>query len=101
MSADNVKDELAWIFANANYAEEIVEGAFTFLAERGMVVLGPDGEPIDVRPALRAIAWVAANETDFESEHDSSEVFEALESYGIGPLLAAACYGLAAAEVEP
>ena len=55
--SDNVKDELAKVFGLADavswgLADDLAEAALAFLAERGMVVLGPDSEPLDVRPAV-------------------------------------------------
>lgn len=56
--SDNVKDGLAAALSRADYEVAapveymiMAEAALVFLAGRGMVVLGPDGEPLDVRPA--------------------------------------------------
>jgi hypothetical protein len=60
------------------------------LAERGMVVLGPDGEPLDVRPALRALeCW---------AQERRGGAHNWLTANGLPSPLADAC--LAAAEVE-
>ena len=71
--------------------EVSIAAAIDFLAERGMVVLGPDGEPIDVRPALWALGRMAP--------WDDADDHSWLAHRGITDTLADAC--LAAAEVEP
>ena len=57
--SDNVKVELRAVLS-ASLASSAwfgqVDAVLAHLAERGMVVLGPDGEPLDVRPALRDLA---------------------------------------------
>jgi hypothetical protein len=60
------------------------------LAERGMVVLGPDGEPLRIVEALRLLAWWASERKG--GRHTW------LTMNGLSSELADAC--LAAAEVE-
>ena len=80
---------------------EILEGLFgpngialRYLAERGMVVLGPDGEPLDVRPLLAmARSW-----SKFAGLADMAPG-SWLVREGLPADLADAC--LAADEVEP
>ena len=100
--SDNVKDELHRVLSDADLDEDAIGGyvamadaAIAHLAERGFLVLGPDGEPIDVRPALRALG-LRADEWDHPAIGWSA--LEALNSWGIEGPLADAC--LAAAEVE-
>ena len=69
----------------------MADAALAHLAERGMVVLGPDGEPLDVRPALRLQGRYA----DLVAGKQGSEW---LAKRGLSWQLADAC--LAAAEVE-
>lgn len=94
--SDNVKDELAKVVGLADavswsLADDLAEAALAFLAERGFLVLGPDGEPIDVRPALRDLAKA------YEIPKRAEWVAWLAES--IPAPLAEAC--VAAAEVEP
>jgi hypothetical protein len=74
--------------------EKIGAAVLAHLAERGMVVLGPDGEPLDVRPLVRTVMRSARRErgrfTDIATWLMNTEGYE--------PPLADAC--LAAAEVE-
>lgn len=69
------------------------------LAERGMVVLGPDGEPLNVRPALRACGCEAHKHGDDDSPIGDTPLRWLEIVHGITGPLADAC--LAAAEVEP
>lgn len=95
---DNARDELRdvlahWPIGSGYYATdvdaatagEMADAVLAHLAERGMVVLGPDGEPLDVRPALRAARMWGGS--------------AALASFGITGPLASTC--LAAAETDP
>lgn len=59
--SDNVKDQIAEATMYQIHGLD-VDTILEFLAERGMVVLGPDGEPLDVRPALRVLGSSAAAE---------------------------------------
>lgn len=103
--SDNVKGELDDIIASsvphdplrAYTIEVAVNQIIAHLAERGMVVLGPDGEPLDVRPALRALADQAMDGANWAAPYDSATLW--LGSAGITGPLADAC--IAAAEVEP
>lgn len=73
------------------------------LAERGMVILGPDDEPLDVRPALKGHGYIALDYADERYDYPDSpahrgEAMKWLTDRGITGPLADAC--LAAAE-EP
>lgn len=77
--------------ATRDRAVAIVDGVLDHLAAEGMVVLGPDGEPLDVRPALRLQGRYA----DLVAGKRGSEW---LAQRGLSWQLADAC--LAAAEVD-
>ena len=93
--SDNVRDELAEL-PPTRAISRIVRSirypllgsragveALAHLAERGMVVFGPDGEPLDVRPALRALKGFA----DYRYDMTLGDRHESLEQFGItGPL---------------
>ena len=105
--SDNVKDELAKVVGLADavswsLADDLAEAALAFLAERGFLVLGPDGEPIDVRPALRALgrmAWeMVVHHRDATAEQLRGAALTHLWAWGVTGPLADTC--LAAAE-EP
>ena len=95
----STRDELAEImdlcFEASNDVDHMAAAVLAHLAERGMVVLGPDGEPIDVRPALRALELISRTS---KSHHPEDPVY-VLMCAGITGPLADAC--LAAAEVGP
>jgi len=109
----SIRDELVDVIAgemdDPSGACQAAPAVLAHLAERGMVVLGPDGEPIDVRPALRALgldAWLTAA-NGFQEDVDPhglgynlrAQALTVLEHQNItGPLADA---GLAAEEVEP
>lgn len=101
--SNNVRDELTcrFVYGPIGYATayEMTAAFFAYLAERGMVVLGPDGEPIDVRPALRALGLDARNIHEHALElFGHSDIRHCARRLAPGPL-ADAC--LAAAEVKP
>ena len=106
--SDNVKDlqDALWDFysgAGEFNSREILAFVFACAAERGMVVLGPDGEPLDVRPVLRALGeaawpfkWTTRNGR-FHAENRPGALRRLAATNVTGPL-ASAC--LAAAEME-
>lgn len=99
---DNVKGEFRR--SELTVAGKIVaDRLIAHLAERGMVVPGPDGEPQVLTPLLRALGdeawpfkWTTINGR-FHSENRPGALRRLAEQGITGPL-AAAC--LAAAEVE-
>lgn len=96
--SDNVRDELATelsaIGIRTEHVVRIIDYLLANLAERGMVVLGPDGEPLDVRPLLAmARSW-----SKFAGLADMAPG-SWLVREGLPADLADAC--LAADEVEP
>lgn len=101
--SDNVKDELAELYAPGCIGKEQATFIIELLAERGRVVLGPDGEPLRIVDALRALgddAWPAKWQTSkgrFHADYRPSALRRLAEQGITGPL-ADAC--LAAAEVE-
>lgn len=104
--SDNVRDELAQVLLRCGVMFDGTQGHRTrltiaaavlaHLAGRGMVVLDPDGEPLDVRPALRALGHITIHQWN-----DGSRLVARadLAHYRITGPLASAC--LAAAETEP
>jgi hypothetical protein len=54
---DEIADEIWGVMPEVTRwrVEDAAKAVLVYLAERGMVVLGPDGELLDVRPALRAL----------------------------------------------
>jgi hypothetical protein len=96
--AHDVKDVMDDIIAStvphdplrAYTIELAVNDILAHLAERGMVVLGADGEPLDMRPAMRALGQAATDSPGWGASW--------LAELSVTGPLADAC--LAAAEVE-
>lgn len=104
--SDNELTDKMWEFYDGQgqfHARELLELCiFPHLAERGMVVFGPDGEPLDVRSALRALGEWAFSQAHpmAPAERRRRVALDCLRRrYGITGDLAAVC--LAAVEVEP
>jgi hypothetical protein len=81
--SDNVRDEYVRTrlgFGFVTY-EALIDDYTAHLAERGMVVLGPDGEPLDVRPLLALTIDERTDPVDLLTAKpgDVTEVYEDVE----------------------
>lgn len=94
---DEVIAERGWTTLSPAEAKAYVDAVIARLAADGVVVLGPDGEPLDVRPALAGLRGLTARYA--RQPVGVIARLEWLYQVGITGPLADAC--LAAAEVEP
>ena len=108
--SDKILSDIDEIVCETVDTVDIAPRVLAHLAERGFLVLGPDGEPIDVRPALRALGDMSASLADQDSPFIVVDGVEregtpdelqrtCLTEFGVTGPLADVC--LAAAEVEP
>lgn len=84
--SDNVRDDLAdylWVVGGGDPVDtpDVAADAIEFLAERGMVVLGPDGEPLNVRALVSLIVDEQGDPVDLLTAEpgDMTEIYQDVE----------------------